>query len=247
MIRIVRAALADDVSERLANLTKQIGDAEDGKRVAEAHRIWKLASIRTHVHKPLSQILRQMAPGLEQCMYCGDTGTSIDHFEPIVRNPLRTFDWLNHLLACTICNSYAKRDIFPVDAYDQPLLIDPTAEDPFDHLRLSLPFGRYESLTDKGRATIKACSLNRPLLEQGRMQSLSVVETCLERWEAARQDGDVAKMGKMIRTVQAQPFADVCQSMLRQAMTAGAGIIFADSPDILALLRLPDLRRDLLS
>jgi hypothetical protein len=108
-----------------------------------------------------------MAPGIEQCMYCGDTGTEIDHFEPISRNPLRTFDWLNHLLACVNCNSRAKLAAFPIDAHGHPLLIDPTAEDPFDHLRLSLPFGRYEPLTDKGRTTIKVCSLNRPQLERG--------------------------------------------------------------------------------
>jgi hypothetical protein len=247
MIKIVRVALADDVSERLAKLTKQIGNAEAGNRAAKAHRIWNLTSTRAHVYTPLDLALRQMAPGVGQCMYCGDTGTGIDHFEPIARNPLRTFDWLNHLLACSICNSHAKRDTFPIDGQDQPLLINPTAEDPFDHLRLSLPFGRYESLTDKGCETIKVCRLNRPQLEQGRIQSLSVVETCLERWDTARREGDIAKMDKMIRTVQAQPFADVCQSMFRQATAPGANIIFADSPNILALLRLPGLRQDLLN
>lgn len=53
-------------------------------------------------HHRLDSVLRQMAPGLERCMYCGDNqGTDIDHFEPLARNPLRTFDWLNHLLACS--------------------------------------------------------------------------------------------------------------------------------------------------
>jgi 5-methylcytosine-specific restriction endonuclease McrA len=147
MIRITRAELPDSVSDRLSALTKRVGEAEDAKRAAEAPRIWRLASTRAHVHVPLDDILRQMAPGLGQCMYCGETGTGIDHFEPVSRNPLRTFDWLNHLLACATCNSQAKGDAFPADAHGQPLLIDPTAEDPFDHLRLSLPFGRYEPLT----------------------------------------------------------------------------------------------------
>lgn len=245
MIKIARTALTDDLSESLTKLTKRIVAAEDEKRAVEARRIWRLTSTRAHVYEPLDRTLRQMAPGLGQCMYCGDTGADIDHFEPISRNPLRTFDWLNHLLACTTCNRH-KRDSFPVDACNQPLLIDPTAEDPFDRLRLSLLVGRYEPRTDKGQATIRVCSLNRPQLEQGRVQSLSVVETCLESWEAARKGGDTAKMDKMVRIVQAQPFADVCQSMLRQAVAPGSDIIFADSLDVLALLRLPELRLALL-
>jgi 5-methylcytosine-specific restriction endonuclease McrA len=242
MIRITRAELPDSVSDRLSALTKRVGEAEDVKRAAEAPRIWRLASTRAHVHAPLDHVLRQMAPGLGQCMYCGDTGTGIDHFEPISRNPLRTFDWFNHLLACATCNSQAKGDAFPADAHGQPLLIDPTAEDPFDHLRLSLPFGRYEPLTDKGWTTIEVCSLNRPQLEDGRVQSLRVVSTCMERWATAREADDTAKMDEMVLTVQSQPFADVCQSMLRQAVAPGADIVFADTPGILILLRDADLR-----
>jgi hypothetical protein len=54
-------------------------------------------------------------------------------------------------------------------------------------------------------------------------------------------------MDEMILAVQEQPFADVCQSMLRQAVAPGADIIFADAPGILALLREPGLRSALLS
>lgn len=246
MIRIPRTDLPDRVSGRLAVLTERVREANDAKQVSEAHRLWRLTSTRTHVREPIDQALREMAPGRGQCMYCGDTGTGIDHFEPVSRNPIRTFDWLNHLLACPVCNSHSKGDIFPVDAHGQPLLIDPTAEDPFDHLRLSLPFGRYEPLTEKGRTTIEVCRLNRPQLEDGRVQSLSVVSTCVERWATARQARDTAKMSQMIRTVQDQPFADVCQSMLRQAVSPGAAVIFADEPDVLVLFRDTGLRRALL-
>jgi uncharacterized protein YbaR (Trm112 family) len=81
--------------------------------------------------------------------------------------PLRTFDWLNDLLACTHCNSHHKRDQFPcVDGV--PMLIDPTAEDPADHLRLVLAAGHYAPLTSKGRETIDVFQLNRPVLVRGR-------------------------------------------------------------------------------
>jgi hypothetical protein len=180
-------------------------------------------------------------------MYCGDNqGTDIDHFEPVSRNPLRTFDWLNHLLACALCNSHKKRDQFPLDADGQPLLIDPTAEDPFDHLSLTLSFGRYVPLTDKGQATIEVCDLNRPLLQRGRVNSRTNVESSLLRWTAAHRSGNAAAMRDIVRTVREQPCADVCQAMLRQAVGPGAGVIFSDTPQVLAVLRLPDVRAALL-
>jgi hypothetical protein len=247
MIRITRTVLSEELRGRLAALTKEVNVAEPGTRVVTAREIWKRSSTRTHVHGPLGRTLRDMALGLEQCMYCGEEeGTDIDHFEPLSRNPLRTFDWLNHLLACATCNSHKKRDQFPVDADGQPLLIDPTLEDPFDHLLLTLSLGHYEPLSEKGKATIEVCDLNRPLLERGRVRSRTVVEYCLRQWAAAHVDGHTAAMAKAVATVREQPFADVCQAMLRQAEAPGAEIIFADSPEVLGLLRASEVRSALL-
>lgn len=127
-----------------------------------ARTLWERSGTRTRVHGPLKRVLLHMALGLEQCMYCGtDFGTDIDHFEPKARNPLRTFDWLNHLHACSTCNSNRKRDRFPTDADGHALLIDPTSEDPFEHMALSLSADIYYPLSDKGTATIEVCGLNR--------------------------------------------------------------------------------------
>jgi hypothetical protein len=176
-------------------------------------------------------------------MYCGDSqGTDVDHYEPIAHNPLRTFDWLNHLLACSFCNSQAKRDRFPVGDDGAPLLTDPCAEDPFEHLLLTLSLGVYTALTGKGESTIDVCGLNRALLVRGQVQARRVVELCLAHWGAAHAAGDHARQAAAVLTVQEQPFADVCQSMLRQAESPGAGVVFAGSPAVLALLRLPELR-----
>lgn len=247
MIRITRTALPAGLSGYLAALTEQLADTPLDQRATAARGLWRRKSTRDRVHQPLGSALRQMAPGLERCMYCGDNqGTDIDHFEPLARNPLRTFDWLNHLLACALCNSHKKRDRFPLDADGQPLLIDPTAEDPFDHLVLTLSFGEYVPLTDKGRTTIEVCDLNRPLLKRGRVNARTSVESCLLRWIAARRENDAAEMSSMLRTVREQPCADVCQAMLLQALGPLAEIVFADTPEVLAILRLPDLRDGLL-
>jgi DNA-binding protein Fis len=247
VIGVRRVALPAELSGRLTELTSRIASVAPEQRAAEANRIWGLTSTRGRVYGPLGDALRTMAPGREQCMYCGETGGQIDHWEPVSRNPLRTFDWLNHLLACAVCNGTKKGDRFPVDSDGQPLLIDPTAEDPFDHLLLTLAEGEYVPLTEKGEATIKVCDLNRTSLQRGRRTSRSVVETCLERWNTAWHASDAAKMREMVLTVREQPFADVCQSMLRQAQARQAEIIFGETPGVLGLLRMPELRNALLN
>lgn len=187
-----------------------------------------------------------MAVGREFCMYCGDNrGLDIDHFEPIARNPLRTFDWLNHLLACSVCNSGNKSDSFPVDANNRPLLVDPTAEDPFDHLRLTLSLGVYTALTIKGEVTIEVCDLNNENLTHGRQCARSVVEACVSRWAEADERNDEESKLRWIAAIQGQPFADVCQAMLRLAELPTASLIF-DAQGLVELLRSPDLRAALL-
>ncbi|MEO6082610.1 MAG: HNH endonuclease [Umezawaea sp.] len=204
--------------------------------------MWK----RSQVRRPLRKVLAGMAPGIECCMYCGDSqGTDIDHFEPLARNPLRTFDWLNHLLACSTCNSHNKAQRFPLGPDGMPLLIDPTTEDPFEHLVLTPSLGIYHPLTPKGRATIEVCSLNRPTLTRGRQQAHRVVLLCLAKWAEAYENDLAADMHEAVVTVREQPFADVCQSLLRLALSPGATRVI-DNRSVLDLLRREELRAALL-
>ncbi|WP_207401054.1 HNH endonuclease [Actinomadura roseirufa] len=187
-----------------------------------------------------------MAIGREFCMYCGDNrGLDIDHFEPVNRNPLRTFDWLNHLLACSGCNSGRKGDKFPTDDAGRPLLIDPSAEDPFDHLRLTLSLGMYTALTLKGKVTIDVCDLNNEILARGRQDARSVVEACIFQWARANEQDDTEEKGRWVRAIQGQPFADVCQTMLRLAELPSAPLVL-ESPDLIRLLQGSALREALL-
>ena len=123
MVPLVRIDLDDELASRLDTRTTQLAQANADSAAARA--AWRSArdekrGIRDHLVK--------MAPGVQRCMYCGDSlGTDIDHFEPIREFPAGTFVWRNHLLACSYCNSNAKRDLFPRDAAGTPLLIDPTS------------------------------------------------------------------------------------------------------------------------
>jgi hypothetical protein len=247
VIPIARAPLPPQVSSRMTGLTVRIQQREAAERLSEARGLWGRSSVRTSVVAPLRAVLAGMAPGAERCMYCGDNqGTDIDHHEPVARNPLRTFDWLNHLLACSHCNSHHKRDRFPVDERGRPLLLDPSAEDPFGHLMLSLSVGEYRALTVKGQESIRVFGLNRPALARGRQQAFEVVVMCLLHWPEALSGQGRYQPDRLVHVIREQPCADVCQAMLRQVELPGAAVIFKDVPEIVAALRDERLRGALL-
>lgn len=77
--------------------------------------------------------LRRMMGDRQRCMYCLDShGTDIDHFWPKSAYPRRMLLWLDFLLSCTECGRF-KLNRFPLRD-GQPLLIDPTAENPWLNL-----------------------------------------------------------------------------------------------------------------
>ena len=149
-------------------------------------------------------------------MYCGDgLGTDIDHFEPLVEAPLRAFDWPNHLLACSHCNSHQKRELFPRDEDGAPLLVDPSAEDPYEHLELVLSTGVYEALSLRGDATIGVFGLNRADLVRGRASAFIRTVSMLRDRVRSLQSTDDVEAAEIITSLRDQPFADVLYAMLR--------------------------------
>lgn len=246
MIPIVRLSLPSELQARMTTLAGLVRQQESDEQLSMARALWRQSSTRTTVVAKLKKILLGMAPGAERCMYCGDNqGTDIDHHEPVVRAPLRTFDWHNHMLACSYCNSHHKRDRFPVDEHGRPLLIDPSAEDPFDHLLLSLSVGEYRPLTEKGRQSIEVFGLNRPALARGRQQAFQVVVMCLRQWPGAVSGSSVYQPDLLVHIIREQPCADVCQAMLRQITMPGAAVIFRGMPEVVAALSDPRLRDEL--
>jgi uncharacterized protein (TIGR02646 family) len=91
-----------------------------------------------------------------KCGYCecdlGITSTPhVENFYPKSHYPDDiSFAWENLLLACQKCNMN-KMDKFPVDENNNPLLINPSIEDPSIHLKLNSETGIYEGLTEKGK------------------------------------------------------------------------------------------------
>jgi uncharacterized protein (TIGR02646 family) len=127
---------------------------------------WKSAR-QTNPVKAALGVLQNMAGERQRCMYCGDShGTDIEHFWPKKPHPERMFQWPNLLLCCTECGRF-KGDDFPL-ANSLPLLVDPTAEDPWQFLDFDPATGnivaRFDVATNdwlpKGKETVKALHLD---------------------------------------------------------------------------------------
>ncbi|MGW2469571.1 HNH endonuclease [Streptomyces bauhiniae] len=169
-----------------------------------------------------------MAHGVSRCMYCGDSeGTAIDHFIPIAHDARQVFTWSNHFLACANCNSNEKRDQYPLDpASGLCLLVDPSREDPLEHISLTLSTGQYSGKTKKGTETIRVFGLTRPVLEMGRSRAYVRCKSMLRDWVRLEEEGRTADAKEVVSSLRMHPFGDVLYSMIRRADSPGAPVAF---------------------
>ena len=166
MRRIKRLRLSAKTAQKLrreqtkANIKKAAGTLN-----VEAE--WKRARQNQPLNNAVS-ILKVMAGPRERCMYCGDShGTDIEHFWPKASYPQRMFRWTNMLLGCADCGRI-KGSQFPLAA-DQPLLVKPTIDDPWQFLDFDPDTGnlvpRFFPATGcttlKGETTVRVLQLDR--------------------------------------------------------------------------------------
>ncbi len=149
MRQVARHSLPTRVQSYLA--PKQ-GEIDAGRPVQPT---WERAR-RTRTMARVAQVLAAMSGRRQRCTFCGDSrSTDIEHFWPKVRYRQRVFRWDNMLWICTGCNRQ-KGDRFPLDRQRRPLLIDPTAEDPWDFLYFDGHTGnitaRYDPFTARPHA-----------------------------------------------------------------------------------------------
>jgi hypothetical protein len=146
-------------------------------------------------------------------MYCEDSfGTDIEHFFPKTRYPSKAFSWHNYLLACSHCNSNLKRQRFPL-LRRRPLLLDPSAEDPQNHLAFLPSSGEFASIGIKGQPSIEVFALNDATaprkLPQARKGAFLKLQLLLEEYEKCIVAGDTANADLAKRTIQDEPFPAV--------------------------------------
>lgn len=187
MIPIRRASLPAALQSRLASKTDEIAGLAESDRTKKARESWRNSS---GSRASLRTTLESMSVGRDLCMYCSDgRGTSVDHYEPIDKNSLRVWDWDNHILACSVCNSHAKRADFPSNLDNKPLYLDPTRDDPSSHLLLTPSTGDYEGLTDRGVYTAEIL-LNAELLARGRRAAWLDALDLVRKYDTAVATGD---------------------------------------------------------
>ncbi|MFD4175247.1 HNH endonuclease family protein [Streptomyces anulatus] len=210
MIPLQRVPAPARTQTLLEGWTARVRSAGATTEVARAQ--WKQARApRRHVR----ELLESMAHGAVRCMYCDDSrGTDIDHFQPLACAPLRAFDWHNHLFACAWCNSSDKQGRYPLDEDGNCLLIDPTVDDPADHLLLRFTSCLYEGLTAKGKASIEVFGLNRPDLLDGRVRAFTTACLVIEGWHQ-RHLAEGPSAGGIARALLESPFVDVVYSLAR--------------------------------
>ncbi|GAB3274078.1 hypothetical protein [Kineosporia babensis] len=88
-------------------------------------------------------------------------------------------------------------------------MLDPTSDDPWEHLRLSPGTGFYQSLTTRGEVSIDVLGLNRGTLPRGRLAALRAASALMREWLEARAAGDQGRALFEQRALLDQPFADV--------------------------------------
>ncbi len=182
--------------------------------------------------KAVRVALDAMASGRQRCMYCEDSrAEDIEHFRPKASHPERAFDWLNLLKVCPGCNRQ-KNDDFDAQ------LLDPTADDPFDHLVFSFRTGRYVAREDSPRGRVTLRVLRRlasdQILARGRRDAFLKLGAFLRDYHALRGAGRDEEARLIRRCVAREPFSAVFAAMLRASREEGAGDVLGD--ELMAIL-----------
>lgn len=179
------------------------------RRAAQLQGIGASKPTRTPAHKDAYTSVKDDLASAQhrKCCYCERVVTrdyhDVEHYRPFTRYWWLAWTWENLLFACAPCNRSGKRAEFPLEAgstalvFDQqppgderPLLIDPGAEDPRQHIGFEcandkwFPIGR----TERGRKTLEILALDDDYRDDIRRH----VESVMERIRAWRLLGGSA-------------------------------------------------------
>lgn len=222
MRKVARLSLSPSAMARLSALTTDVVGAVDPK--ARAATLW--GSKSKEAFSEVRGVLKEMAGGLERCMYCEhNEGTDIEHFWPKSEYPERAFDWPNYLSACSHCNSNHKRAKFPL-SNGVPELLDPTVDEPSHHLRLLPINGKYDPIGPKGKPSIEVFDLNGDergrKLPQGRRDTLLKLQLLLLDYDRLVMADDHAAAHQTKRAIINEPFPAVLGFLVDLARQPGS-------------------------
>jgi uncharacterized protein (TIGR02646 family) len=206
-----------------------------------ARELWRRRG--NQAFQEIRQMLNEMATGRNRCMYCEDNeGTDIEHFFPKSDYPERAFIWDNYLLACSGCNSNYKRDQFPLSQDNEAMLINPTVDNPDEHLTLTPTTGLFVSRTERGKNSILIYDLNRQTLEQGRRDAWIALCVLIPKYTYHIRRGELDRGRELQEVVLNFPFSSVFWYLVRIYQLPGSNRVLPravraalrDFPEILA-------------
>ncbi|MFF8313202.1 HNH endonuclease [Streptomyces lydicus] len=184
--------------------------------------------------KSLVATLEKMAGSRKRCVYCCDSRSSdIDHFKPVKLDYRLAFQWKNFILICPECNRCkGAKFAYADDGY--PLLIDPTAVDPWEHLFLDVDTGviaprfRDESYDSKGDYTLAAIPpVNDEATVEGRRRA---AEKYIELAEMAAMEGDSASSRRaIVKAVKYDEFGIASWFTLREGKYNSAFLLLQEN------------------
>jgi len=233
MLSVSRRPLTANTDRTLSRRQTRVNSSEDPQLAAT--KSWK--EFRGKARSEILEKLREMASGRDRCMYCEDSmGTDIDHFKPKALFPEDCYSWDNHLLACSHCNSNQKRDEFPTDDQGAGLLLNPAADNPVEHLRLSPLTGLYTSRTARGLKTIEVLGLNRDTCAGGRRDAWTALIALVGTYETATED----ERNATLSAIKHHPFQGV-RAHLSEVLGSPNPGIFLSNSIIQTLYRNPEL------
>jgi uncharacterized protein (TIGR02646 family) len=119
------------------------------------------------------------------------------------------YEWTNLLFACELCNRRHKANHFPLcdeakrarsprDRLnrEEPLFIDPAAEDPAEHIGFRKEYAYAIRGEDRGTKTVEALGLNREALVERRRERLSTVRVLVKAIRALSANRRMNKLAQ---------------------------------------------------
>lgn len=151
-------------------LRRRRNDARNKERSGSLNieKHWKASRETKTLGEQIFGVLQQAGGARLRCMYCLDShGSDIDHFYPKGVYKLSAYTWRNFVLNCTYCGRL-KGNQFPMRGR-RPLLINPFADDPWEHLTFDPATGNLTARFDvaslshdpKGVETVRVLHLDR--------------------------------------------------------------------------------------
>ena len=241
MIHLRRQDLPSAAARYLDRVTQRIFETAQDQQREVAASAWRSKS--SAQFREVRATLSAMCSGVERCMYCEDSAwTDVDHYVPKARSPRLAFTWTNYLAACSACNSNYKREEYPTGPQGDRLLIDPTKDEPLDHLVFSPITGRYEAVPDSEMAaeSIRVFGLNREVLTTARRDAWHLLQLVILAYGRERDRGDVEQAERYQTIVGRQPFAGVLSALV--AMAESDNVLDVTPECITAIRAHPEIR-----